>query len=70
MFNLDVFTNENNKEHNLKRPYIPDHPHDPYKILIIGGSGSGKVYALFSSTWEQNSDVVSDKIYLYTKALN
>ena len=70
MFSLDVFTNENNKEHNLKRPYIPDHPHDPYKILIIGGSGSGKVNALFSSTWEQNSDVVSDKIYLYTKDLN
>ena len=25
--------------HNLTRPYIPDHPH---RILIIGGSGSGK----------------------------
>ena len=27
------------KQHNLKWPYIPDHP---YRILIIGGSGSGE----------------------------
>ena len=70
MFNLDVFTNENNKEHNLKWPYISDHPHDPYKILITGSSESGKANALLSLTWEQNSDVVSDKIYLYIKDLN
>ena len=38
MFNLDGITNEDNKEHK-KWPYIPDHP---YRILIIGGSGSGK----------------------------
>ena len=25
--------------HNLNRPFISDHP---YRILIIGGSGSGK----------------------------
>ena len=25
MFNLDDITNEHNKEHNLKWPYIPDH---------------------------------------------
>ena len=39
MINLDSITNENNKKHNAKWPYIPDHP---YRILIIGGSGSGK----------------------------
>ena len=39
MFNLDVFTNENNEEHNPKWPNIPGHP---YRMLIIGGSGSGK----------------------------
>ena len=39
MFNLDNITNGNNKERNKKRPYILDHP---YRILIIGGSGSGK----------------------------
>ena len=31
------------KQHNLKWPYIPDHP---YRILIIGGSGCGKTNAL------------------------
>ena len=39
MINLDNITNENNKKHNKKWPYIPNHP---YIILIIGGSGSGK----------------------------
>ena len=39
MINFSYYTNENNIEHNSKRPYIPDHP---YKILIIGGPGSGK----------------------------
>ena len=39
MINLDSITNENNKEHNEKWPYIPDHP---YRILIIPGSGSRK----------------------------
>ena len=28
-----------NEEHNLKWSYIPDHP---YRMLIIGGSGTGK----------------------------
>ena len=37
MFNLDDITNENNKDRNKKWPYIPDHP---YRMLIIGGSGS------------------------------
>ena len=45
MINLDSITNENNKEHNEKWPYIPDHP---YRILIIGGSGSGKTNALLN----------------------
>ena len=27
MFNLDTITNENNKDHNKKRSYIPDHPY-------------------------------------------
>ena len=35
MFNFDYITNEVIKEHNP----ISDHP---YRILIIGGSGSGK----------------------------
>ena len=36
MINLDSITNENNKEHDEKSSYIPDHP---YRIVIIGGSG-------------------------------
>ena len=43
MINLDSITNENNKKDNGKWSYISDHP---YRILIIGGSGSGKTNAL------------------------
>ena len=64
MINLGSITNKNNKEHNKKWPYIPDHP---YKILIIGGSGSGKTNALFNLINKQH---VIDKIYLYAKDLN
>ena len=44
--------------------YIPDHL---YRILIIGGSGSGKTNTLLNLINEQN-DV--DKIYLYARDLN
>ena len=64
MIKLDSITNENNKKHNEKRPYIPDHP---YRIIIIGGSGPGKPNALINLINEQN-DV--DKIYLYARDLN
>ena len=64
MINLDSITNENNKEHNEKWPYIPDHP---YRILIIGGSGSGKTNALLNLIKEQD-DI--DKIYLYANELS
>ena len=39
MFNLDNITNENNEKHKKKCPFIPDHT---YRVLIIGGFGSGK----------------------------
>ena len=45
MINLDSITNENSKEHNEKCPYIPDHP---YRIIIIGGFGSGKTNTLLN----------------------
>ena len=45
MTNFDVYANENKTEHNLKWPYIPDHP---YRTLIIGGSGSGKCIIKFN----------------------
>ena len=64
MINLDNITNKNNKEHNEKWPYIPD---NPYRILIIGGSASGKTNALINLIHEQNN---IDKFYLYTKDLS
>ena len=45
MIDFDDYANENKTEHNLKRPYIPDHP---YRILIIGSSGFGKTNALLN----------------------
>ena len=45
MINFDKYTNENKKEHNPNWPYIPDHP---YRILIIGCSGTGKTNALLN----------------------
>ena len=50
MINLDSITNENNKEHNKKWLFIPDHP---YRILIIVVSGSGKTNALLVLIKEQ-----------------
>ena len=61
MINFDDYANENKTEHNLKWPYIPDHP---YRILIIGGSGSGKTNALLNLI---NNKPGIDKIYLYVK---
>ena len=54
MINFDDVTKENIKEHNPNWPQIPNHL---YRILIIGGSGSGKT--------SHQLDI--DKIYLYAK---
>ena len=67
MFNLDNITNENTKDHNKKWQYIPDHP---YRMLIIGGSGSGKTNALLNLIKEQDNDSLIDKIYLYAEDSN
>ena len=64
MINVDNITNNNNEKHNEKWPYIPGHP---YRILIIGGSRSGKTNTLLNLINEQK-DI--DKIYLYTKDLS
>ena len=41
MINFDEYK----KEHNPNWQYIPDHP---YRILITGGSGTGKANALLN----------------------
>ena len=51
-------------KNNEKWPYIPDHPS---RILIIGGSWSGKTNILLNLRNEQK-DI--DKIYLYAKDLS
>ena len=61
MINFENYTNENKAEHNLKWPYIPDHP---WRILIIGGSVSGKPNALLNLI---NNQLDIDKMYLYAK---
>ena len=50
-------------KNNKKWPYIPDHQ---YRILIIGGSRSGKTNTLLNLISQQD-DI--DKIYLYAKDL-
>ena len=61
MINFDDCVNENKTVHDKNWPYIPDHP---YRILIIGGSGSGKANILLNLI-ENQPDI--DKIYLYAK---
>ena len=61
MISFDDYANENKIEHNSKWRYIPDHP---YRILIAGGSGSGKTNALLNLI---NNEPDIDKTYLYAK---
>ena len=66
MINSDDYADENNgvtlkTEQSLKWLYISDHP---YRILIIGGSGSVKTNVLFKLI---NNQPDIDKINLYAK---
>ena len=61
MISFDDYVNENKTEHNKHWPHIPDHS---YRILIIGGSGSGETNVLLNLI-ENHPDI--DKIYLYAK---
>ena len=54
-------TAKNNSE---KWPYIPDHA---YRILTIGGSGSGKTNTLLNLIKKKDK---INKIYLYAKYLS
>ena len=57
MFNLDVITKKNDKKN------------WPYRMLIIGTSGSGKTNALLNFI-EKDSNNLIDKIYLNAKDLD
>ena len=61
MIYFDDVKKENIKEHNPNWPQISN---DPYKILIIGGSGFGKTISLFNLTSYQ-PDI--KETYLYAK---
>ena len=61
MVKSDDVTKENTKEHNLNWSQILDYP---YRILMIGGSGSGKTNSLFNLI---NYQPNIDKIYLHAK---
>ena len=66
MINFDDYANENKTVQELhsdnpKWPYIPDHP---CRLLIIGGSVSGKTNALLRLI---NNQPNINKIYLYAK---
>ena len=61
MNNSDDYSNRNKTQHNLKWPYILDHP---YRISMIGRSGFGKTNA-FLNLINKQPDI--DKIYLYAK---
>ena len=61
MINFDSYVSENETEHNKNCPYTPDHP---FRILIIGGSGSGRTNVLLNLV-ENQPDI--EKIYLYAK---
>ena len=68
MINLDKIVNNNNEEHNEKCPYIPDHR---YRILMIGGSRSGKTSALLHLINEQKDiDKINNRRELQNIATN
>ena len=67
MINIDDYVNEDKTEHDKTWPYKPDHP---YRIIIIGGSGSVKTNTLLNSIKEQDYHDVINKIYLYARDLS
>ena len=57
MFNFGCLTKEDIKEHNPNWPQLPNHP---CRILIVGGSGSGKRNAWFDL-------IILRNFYLFVK---
>ena len=64
MINFDGYVNENKTEHHKNWPYIPDYP---YRILIIGNSGSGKTNLLLNLI-ENQPDI--DKFFFFLQKIH
>ena len=47
MISFEDYLHENKTEHNKNWSYTPDYPRK-YRVLIIGGSGSGKTNILLN----------------------
>ena len=62
--NFDDMVNEEKTQHNPDWPYTPDMP---FRLMIVGSSGSGKTNTLFNLI---NRIPTIDKIYLYVKDPN
>ena len=58
MIKFDDYPNENKTQHNSRWSYIPDHS---YRILLIGGSESGKVYLYAKDPYEAKYQFLIDK---------
>ena len=52
---------------NLNWPFISDHP---YRILAIGGSGSGETNVLLNLTTKHHQPDISKSIYISKNHLN
>ena len=61
MFNSDYITKKDIKKRNPNWPENPDHP---YRMLTVGGSGSGKINALITLI---NNEPNIDKIFYIPK---
>ena len=61
---VNDLTKKNIKEQNSIWSQIPDHP---YRILLIGGSGSGKVNSLFNLICHQPDIDIYIELCLYVK---
>ena len=62
MFTFNYITKENIKEHNPNWSEIPEHP---YRILIIGGSGSIKTNVLLNLI--NNKPYIDKMLKIHTK---
>ena len=60
MFNFDYITKDDIKEDNPNCPEIPDHP---YRILVTGGSRSGKTNSLLNLANQE----ANTSFFLYAK---